>query len=65
MQYYSRSPKEVTEVQDRAAEKNGKLKRIGQIILFVDIVIILLILVYIGNKQNKKPVQETIFSENK
>lgn len=65
MRYYSRSPKEVTEAQDRAAEKNGKLKRIGQMILFVDIVIILLILVYIGNKQNKKLVQETIFSENK
>lgn len=65
MQYYSRSPKEVTETQDRAAEKNDKRKRIGQIILFVDIMVILLILVYIGNKQNKKLVQETIFSENK
>lgn len=65
MQYYSRSPKEVTEAQDRAVEKNGSIKRIGQIILFVDIIIILLILVYIGNKQNKKLVQETIFSENK
>lgn len=65
MQYYSRSPKEVTEAQDRAAEKSGRIKRIGQIILFVDIVVILLILVYIGNKQNKRPGKETIFSENK
>ena len=55
MKYYSRSPEDLRQRNDNQGEKEFRKRKVGFIILIVDIAVILLVFLYMTNSRKSDP----------